>query len=344
MLLATILAVGAGGAHPGLAHPGHSSQAAAPSDLDVLMREVIEARDENWTRLSQYVLDEREQITLRGPNGATLWGEQRDYTWYIRDSFFVRSPLRVNGAPVGDADRHRYEQQFIREEIERERRRRGASATDTSSDPGRAVTSGAEPAAGSPDGPDVPGDDVAAIMKQGRQPQFISSAYFLRFRFESGRYALVGRESLAGRTVLKVEYYPEALFRESRRPGAEKRANDPVNRETRRLMNKVSLVTLWVDPEARQVLKYTFDNVSLDFLPSQWFTRVTDVKASMTMAEAFPKVWLPQRIEATIAGTLAAGQWDMQYATQYLDYRQAEVGSRVIVPGSAEPAPGRDRR
>lgn len=338
----------------------------AQSDLDALMREVIEARDENWTRLQQYVLDEQEQFTIKGPGGGVLWGERRDYTWYIRDSLFVRSPLRVNGAPVGDADRQRYEQQFIREELERERRRRerdgAASSTANSAGnnatasgpesggasaprpgvelpppdprpPGTAAPSAPAPSAAAPSGDSAdPGDDVASLMKQGRQPQFISSAYFLRFRFESGKYALVGREPVEGQNALRIEYYPSALFREPQRPGAEKRANDPVNRETRRLMNKVSIVTLWVDPAQKQILKYTFDNVSLDFLPTQWFTRVTDVKATMTMGQAFPGVWLPKRIDATVAGTLAVGQWEMQYATQYLDYRRADVGTKVLVP------------
>jgi hypothetical protein len=296
----------------------------AQSDLDLLMREVLESRDGNWTRLQQYVLDEREQATVRGPSGAALWGERRDYTWYIRDSIFVRSPLRVNGAAVRDEDRHRYEQQFIRRELERERRRRGETTEGTAS----ASDNATEPA-------DAAGDDVAALMRQGRQPQFISSAYFLRFRFESGRYALVGRETLEGRTTLKVEYYPDALFREPRRPSARARADDPVGRETRRLLNKVSLVTLWIEPTARQILKYSFNNVSLDFLPTQWLARVTDVNATMTMGQPFPDVWLPGRIDATVAGTIASGQWELQYRTEYLDYRRADVGSKVIVPDAA---------
>jgi hypothetical protein len=37
-----------------------------------------------------------------------------------------------------------------------------------------------------------------------------------------------------------------------------------------RLMNKVSRVTIWVEPEQKQIVKYTFENVSLDFLPASW--------------------------------------------------------------------------
>ena len=73
------------------------------------MRQVLEKRDENWKKLQQYVLDEREQFELRGPAGATVWGERRDYTWFIRDGFFVRSPVKVNGAVVSERDRRTFE-------------------------------------------------------------------------------------------------------------------------------------------------------------------------------------------------------------------------------------------
>jgi len=74
------------------------ARSAAQSDLDAFMQQVLEQRDSNWKKLQQYVLDEREQIDLRGPSGRPLWGDRRDYTWYIRDGFFVRSPVKVNGA------------------------------------------------------------------------------------------------------------------------------------------------------------------------------------------------------------------------------------------------------
>src|SRR6185436_20895269 len=65
---------------------------------------------------------------------------------------------------------------------------------------------------GRPDPGDTPPADIDGILKQTRQPGFISSAYFLRFRFEEGNYALVGRETLDGRDVLRIEYYPAKLF------------------------------------------------------------------------------------------------------------------------------------
>src|SRR4029453_2839060 len=59
----------------------------AQNDLDPFMRQVLERRDQNWTKLQQYVLDERERFEVRGPTGAPLWGEGRDYTWFLRDGF-----------------------------------------------------------------------------------------------------------------------------------------------------------------------------------------------------------------------------------------------------------------
>ena len=88
----------------------------AQTDLDAFMQQVLERRDANWKKLQQYVLDEREQIEMRGPSGTPLWGERRDYTWYIRDGFFVRSPLKVNGAAVGESDRLKYEKEFLERE------------------------------------------------------------------------------------------------------------------------------------------------------------------------------------------------------------------------------------
>ena len=49
------------------------------------------------------------------------------------------------------------------------------------------------------------------------------------------------------------------------------------------MLNKVALVTLWVEPNSHQIVKYTFDNVDFGFLPAQWLVRVNDVKASMTL-------------------------------------------------------------
>ncbi len=297
----------------------------AQTDLDAFMREVLAARDQNWKKLQQYVLDERETIDLRGPGRVPVWGERREYTWFIRDGFFVRSPLTSNGVTIGEADRRKYEATFLKREQQRERRRAG----NDQSTPSTPET-------------ETPPTDAEGLLRQTREPQFVSSAYFLRFRFEEGKYALVGREQLsvpAPTDVLRIEYYPAALFRGTdRRRNAEgtTERDKAYDEEFRRLMNKTALVTLWVEPKAHQILKYTFDNVALDFLPAQWLVHVDDVHASMTMGQPFPDVRLPASLGFQAALSLAVGQFDMQYAVDYHDYRRADVTSKITIPKNRE--------
>ena len=292
----------------------------AQTDLDAFMRQVLAKRDDNWKKLQQYVLDERETIDLRGPSRVPLWGERRDYTWYIRDGFFVRSPLKFNGVDISEGERRKFEGDYLAQVRRRDQRRgRGSDSPDPSDrrdpvDPGAA--------------------DVGGLLKQTRQPGFISSAYFLRFKFEEGKYALVGHETLDNRDVLKIEYYPAKLFggtdRRRRKDGTrdEDRAYDA---EFQRMMNKVSLVTIWVEPKSQQIVKYTFNNLPFEFLPGQWLVHVDDLRATMTMSQPFPDVWLPRDLEFAFGISLAVGQVDMRYALEYHDYRRADVTANVKI-------------
>jgi hypothetical protein len=291
--------------------------AGAQSDLDEFLQRVLARRDDNWKKLQQYILDEREVIELRGPDRAVMWGDRREFTWYMRDGRFVRSPLRFNGVEIGDADRRKYEADFVRREQEREQRR---------------------------------AENPTEIDRDPAEPQFVTSAYFLRFKFESGKYALVGRETLEGRQVLRIEYYPTQLFNETRsRSGRPERDNgrrragqaEPLRQEVQRVLNKASLVTLWIDPETHQILKYTFDNVgsglsalsiTVNSLPLGWLAQVEELRASMTMGEAFPDVWLPRALDMRFAVAMAVGQFNVQYALDYHDYRRADVTSTIRVP------------
>jgi hypothetical protein len=296
-------------------------QAQTETDLDAFMREVLAHRDDNWKKLQQYVLDEREAIDLRGPGNVPLWGERRDYTWYLRDGFFVRSPVKFNGVAISEADRVKYERDYLRTVQERDKHRtRGQDAP--AAPPPSAPVAGADPG------------NMDALITQTREPAFISSAYFLRFKFESGHYALVGREVLDGRSLLRIEYYPEKLFSgtDRRRKDQEATSADHAHdREFQRLMNKVALVTLWVEPASHQIVKYTFDNVGFDFLPAQWLAHVSDVHASMTMSQPFPDVWLPKALDMAASVTLAVGQFDVHYGLDYHDYRRADVAVKFGV-------------
>ena len=133
----------------------------AQTDLDAFMKQVLARRDDNWKKLQQYILDEHEHIELRGPNRQPMWGEDREYTWYIRDGYFVRSPVKFNGVAIGEDDRRKYETEFLERQKHREQRyqqRDREAAGDTSPQP---------PA----DPPTIDG-----LIRQTRQPAFISSA------------------------------------------------------------------------------------------------------------------------------------------------------------------------
>jgi hypothetical protein len=329
----------------GLIAAGAALPISADTDLDAFMREVLARRDDNWKKLQQYILDEHEVIDVRGPERTPIWGERRDYTWYIRDGFFVRSPVKFNGVEIGEADRRKYEADFLRRAQARDKRRgRGPLPDATASEPDSTQAQQTDGTA-----PSVTTPDVDSLLRQTREPLFISSAYFLRFRFEEGNYALVGHETLDGRDVLRIEYYPTNLYRGTdRRRGSgppaprahrDKGANedDKANQraydaEFQRLMNKVALVTLWVEPQSHQIVKYTFDNIEFDFLPAQWLLHVDDVHASMTMGQPFAEVWLPHDLDFNIKVTLALGPLSAHYTLDYHDYRRADVTTKVGIP------------
>jgi len=306
------------------------------SDLDAFMKQVVARRDENWKKLQQYVLDERELVELRGPASLPIWGQRSDFTWYLRDGFFVRSPLKVNGVDVADAERRKYEDSYLKRIKERDKRRgRGAgpaAATETTT-----TTPPAPDPKNTPAGAEEVPTNVEGLISQTRQPAFIDSAYFLKFKFEEGKYAFVGREKFEGREVLRIEYYPTRLFSHEQDKQQQQAKQNKSEREqdieatVERMMNKVSLVTLWVEPGAHQIVKYTFDNVNFDFLPAAWLLHVDDLKAAMTMSQPFPDVWLPRDVDMLFSATMAMGSFNVHYRLDYHDYRQAETSSRIRI-------------
>jgi hypothetical protein len=127
--------------------------------------------------------------------------------------------------------------------------------------------------------------------------------------------------------VLRVEYYPTLMFKEGRtRPNRELRNRDD---DVERKMNKVSLVTLWVDPAQQQIVRYEFRNIDTDFLPAQWLLRLDGLSATMEMGQPFPGVWLPRTLGIGFEITLAIGQVTARYSSEYHDYRLADVDLRV---------------
>lgn len=296
---------------------------APTAELDAFMAQVLMRRDENWKKVQQYILEEEERVAFRGPLEILLWGAEREYLWYPRDGYFVRSPVRFNGVAITESDREKYEENFLRQTKARDERakQRGRETEGTADAP----------------------SDLQSLIQQTREPQFVSSAYFLKFKFEGGRYALVGREAIDKQTVLRIEYYPTRLFSDDPETRAAARANqvagpkskgDAYGDELQRLMNKVSRVTIWVEPNQKQIVKYAFENVSLDFLPASWLVRVTELRANMTMTEAFAGVWLPKRVDVAGAFVLAPGPFSVSYDIEYSGYREAATAGKYLGPAN----------
>lgn len=280
------------------------------TDLDAFMSRVLERRDDNWKKLQQYVLEERESLQLIGPGATPLYGMRRESTWFPRDGRFVKSPLRINGVTVSEENRRKAEAEWLKIEERREQRRAEREKRERPEQENAAATQLTE------DG-----------IRQALEPGFVSSAYFLRFKFDPGHYAFAGRERLEGRDVLKIEYYPSKLFSEGRtRPNKELRKRGT---EIEAKMNKGAMVTLWVDPNEHQILKYDFENVDLDFMPGRTMVRIDGMNAAMEMGQPFPSVWLPRSLRIGFDLSTALGEVDGRYAVDYYDYKLATVATKV---------------
>jgi surface antigen Omp85-like protein/surface antigen-like variable number repeat protein len=290
------------------------------------MERVLARREVNRKMLNQYVLDETEAFEVLGPGRWPLHRTKRDFTWYERDGMHVRSPIRFNGVTVGEPERREYERKWaLRERARQDRKAKNEKET-------REITIGSE-------GVQVSGTTVPT------EPRFVSEAYFMDFKFEPGNYYLAGREKLEGQDVLRIEYYPTNLFNDKddektpreikKKPSRDDQKEQRIEQDINRKMNKTALVTLWVDPAEHQIVKYTFDNIWMDFLPAAWLVRVDDLRASMTMGQPFPGVWLPRGMNIHAGLTLAMGSFEAGYDRSFSNYREGEVKTIIKVPKQA---------
>jgi hypothetical protein len=256
----------------------------------------------------------------------------------------VRSPLKFDGVPIPESERRDYEEKWIHSEENRRKFR--TERSEKRAQEGKA-----------------PAVSVPSI----NEPRFVSESYFMDFKFEPGNYYLAGKETLDGHEVLKVDYLPTRLFNDDEDAHAdhdhkadesarqEKPAADKANRRAAkeqqkekqaeedidRKMNKTAQVTLWVDPASHQIVKYTFDNVWMDFLPAGWLVHIDDLRASMQMGQPFPDVWLPRNVSIHAGVSLALGPMELSYKREFANYRKADVSSRISVPKIAAPKEAR---
>jgi hypothetical protein len=264
----------------------------------------------------------------------------------VRDGIHVRSPLKYDGVPISEADRRDYEDRWMKSEQARREFR-------TKRDEKR----------------EQEGKGPALSAPSINEPRFVSESYFMDFKFEPGNYYLAGKETIEGQQVLKVVYLPTKLFDDNESEAAKeekatreskdtKEAKDAKEKpkekpksakeqekerkqqekdkkfedEISRKMDKTSQVTLWVDPASSQIVKYTFNNVWMDFLPAGWLVKIDDLKAQMQMGQPFPGVWLPHDINIHAGLTFALGSMELQYRREFSNYRKADVTSKIRVP------------
>jgi hypothetical protein len=291
---------------------GSPVRASALDDLDALMQRVIARRDENWKTLQRYSVDESERFDVNGPDNMPVWGERRDYAWFIRDGYFIRSPVRVNGVTLSSAERRRAEAEYLKRAEDRDKQRAQSGAAITGADTTAVPT------------------DVQGLVEQSRKPGAMRSSIFLRFKFEEGRYSFVGHETFEGLDVLRIEYYPERLLtREQARGLLPPRGNanqpDPKSAAIATMINKGALITIWVEPASHQIVRYEFKNASLGFLPASELVRVEDLRSVMTMSrplQSAPDVWLPRDIDYYFNAMVASGSLNARYRIDYKNYRK----------------------
>ena len=312
----------------GQAAPAGGAQAVAAgeaqsgNEIDRFMERVLDNRDASWRRIGDFVLREVLTLSIDGPAGLPITGFRHEYDWYVREDVVVRSPRRFDGVDIGEAERREYEANWLRRRERREAERREESRRDAEE-----TASVASQGAGPP--------ETDSADEERLEPEFISDAgYFMEFPFEPGNYYLAGYETLEGREVVKIEYYPTDLFDEDSEPDSER------ERRIAEGFAKTSLVTLWIDPEVHEVVRYTFDNVGLDFLPGRWLVRVDGWHASVEMAQPIGGVWLPRRMTLSGRATTALGAFELRLTRDYSDYREALTGGRLVGAGDV---PG-DRR
>lgn len=320
---------------PPPAQLGAQAPAKGATDLDAFMERALQRRDTDRKNLNDYILDEVEVFEVLGAGRAPVVRMQRDYTWYVRDGIHVRSPLKYDGIPIPEADRRAYEERWVRSEESRRKYRTERAAKR-----------------------EEEGKSPAVSVPSINEPRFISESYFMDFKFEPGNYYLAGKEKIEGKDVLKIDYLPTKLFdddkehnedeerrkqedtkkkeqpkkeptkKEQERQQKEKQFEDEISRK----MDKTSQVTLWVDPVSHQIVKYTFDNVWMDFLPAGWLVRIDDLRANMEMGQPFPDVWLPKNLSIHAGVTLALGPMEFQYKRVFSNYRKADVASKITIP------------
>lgn len=266
----------------------------AQEDVDAFMQAVLAKRELNWEATYDYVFNELERFRISGVEIAALQSFDQEYTWYVRDGYLVRSPWSVNGVEVDKDTREEAELEWIEK------------------------------------------------VKSDEEDERIRRDNFFDFNFEPGNYLFAGRDVFEGREVVKIEYYPtESFFDEDTEEDREEPDREKRDRkrdeddewdedEFDHMFAKTSLVTLLVLPEEHQIVMWTFENVGFEFLPYRWLFRMDELRVSMVMDQPIEDIWLPREIRATARASTASFNLEIEYSTEFGDYKEPAVGAGVV--------------
>ena len=93
-------------------------------DIDTFMERVLERREVNWEQYYNYFCKERAVLSIEGSiSGALVQGFTKEFLWFVRDGYVVRSPLTVDGVAVSAKDRERAEKEWIERSKKSDRNR-----------------------------------------------------------------------------------------------------------------------------------------------------------------------------------------------------------------------------
>ena len=324
------------------------------TDLDRFMEGALLRRDIDRKTLSDYVLDEVETFEVLGPGRIPFVGMRYEFTWYVRDGMHVRSPIKVNGVPMSESERRSYEDHWIKSEEGRRKFRteREAKREQAGKAPAVSVPSINEPRFVSEsyfmDFKFEPGNYYLAGKEMLEGHEVLKIDYLPTKLFneegETSEDAEIRKERDKEREKTKEEKAKEEKAKakeqkpdnrsakQKEKDAKEQEKDKKFEQDIDRKMNKSSQVTLWVDPVSRQIVKYTFDNVWMDFLPVGWLVKIDDLKASMQMGQPFPGVWLPHNMSIHAGLSLALGSMEFSYKREFSNYRKADVTSKIRVP------------
>lgn len=94
-------------------------------DIDAFMEKVLKQREINWENYHNYSCKERTELAIEGSMpGAPIQGFRKQFRWFVRDGYFVRSPISVDGVRVSAKDRERAEKKWI-DRLKKRKQERG---------------------------------------------------------------------------------------------------------------------------------------------------------------------------------------------------------------------------